>query len=435
MYFINASLGTPPQPATFQIDTGSSAFIVYSSDAVGWCTDPTSDPPCSELGTYNPNASSTSTFLNDGLLSQYGGGQYDIGLYYTDNVKIGSATINDVQLGVSFNGTEFTNIMGVGVGHFNLQRAMPPFLTSRQYPDNEPLTQIQNTTYPTVIQLMAEQGIIASSAYSLYLNGKGSPAGSVLFGGVDTAKYEGELYTLPVLPEERAGVTQIYEFTVALYSISYSVGGKNNTAASYPDGTLTLLDSGTTAAFLPLDALQSLGQAFNIDSNGNIDCSALNSPDSITFTFENNAAITVPIGSFVSQSREGCSISLTEMGDGEPAILGDVFMRYSYAVFDVDNDEVHIAQSVINATSSNILEIGSGSGAVPNGTEPTGGNSTGATPTTSSGSKATGSGSATPTGSTTSPSSTSGQSSTRATQSFTSVAGLLAAGILFTFAL
>ena len=103
---------------------------------MGWCTDPTSDPPCSELGTYNPNASSTSTFLNDGLLSQYGGGQYDIGSYYTDDVKIGSATIKDVQLGVSFNGTEFTNIMGVGVRLKQFLKANVPFanflLVSRQ---------------------------------------------------------------------------------------------------------------------------------------------------------------------------------------------------------------------------------------------------------------------------------------------------------------
>ena len=115
MYFVNASLGTPPQTATFQIDTGSAAFIVYSSDAVGWCTDPNSNPPCSVLGTFNVNESSTATFVNNGLLSQYGGGQYDIGSYITDNVQIGSANITDVQLGISFNGTEFTNIMGVGV--------------------------------------------------------------------------------------------------------------------------------------------------------------------------------------------------------------------------------------------------------------------------------------------------------------------------------
>ena len=281
---------------------------------------------------------------------------------------------------------------------------------------------------------MAKQGVIASSAYSLYLNGKGSDQGSVLFGGVDTAKYQGELYTLPVLPEERDGVTAIYEFTVALHGISYSVGGKNGTAGSYSAGRLTLLDSGTTNAFLPTDALTGLAEAFNINNNGEIDCSSLTSSDSITFTFANNAAITVPIGSFVTQAQGTCQVGLTEQGEGEPAILGDVFLRYAYAIFDVDNNEVHLAQSVINATSSNILEIGSGPGAVPNGTEPSGGNSTGATPTTSGGSKATGSATVTPTGPTSSPSSTAGFSNTGATQSFTSVAGLLAAGVLFAFA-
>ena len=290
---------------------------------------------------------------------------------------------------------------------------------------------------------MAAQGIINSAAFSLYLNGKGSPLGSVLFGGVDTAKYEGELYTLPVLPEERDGETQIFEFTVAMYEVSYSASGKNGTALSFTQGALTLLDSGTTNAFLPSDTLNTLADAFNIRNDGSIDCNAANTDDSLTFTFENNAAITVPFSSFVTEDSNGCTVGFAPATDGQPLILGDVFLRYTYAVFDVDNNEVHVAQSVINATDSNILEIGSGPGAVPNGTQPTGGNSTGATPTASGGAVATSSsgsgsgtatGTATGTGSTAGPSSTSGLSSMGATQSFTGVAGLLIAGLLFALA-
>ena len=324
--------------------------------------------------------------------------------------------------------------MGVGVG---LLRQLPQIslLISKQYPDNEPLNQIQDTEYPTVIQLMARQGVINSAAFSLYLNGKGSPLGSVLFGGVDTAKYEGELYTLPVLPEEREGVTKIYEFTVALYGVTYSASGKNGTAATFSQGgALTLLDSGTTNAFLPSDVLQTLGDAFNVRNDGSIDCDAANSDDSITFEFVDNAAITVPFGSFVEQSDQGCFVGLSPAQDGEPLILGDVFLRYAYSVFDLANNQVHIAQSVINATDSNILEISAGPGGVPNGTQPSGGNSTGATPTASGGAPATGSGTATPTGPTASPTSTSGFSSTGATQSITSAAGLLVAGLLFALA-
>ena len=281
---------------------------------------------------------------------------------------------------------------------------------------------------------MARQGVINSAAYSLYLNGKGSPLGSVLFGGVDTAKYEGELYSLPVLPEEREGVTKIYEFTVALHQVSYSASGQNSTAASYSQGALTLLDSGTTNAFLPSDVFETLTDAFNIRNDGSIDCAAANSDDSITFTFVNNAAITVPFSSFVEESSQGCFAGLSLASEGEPLILGDVFLRYAYSVFDLDNNQIHIAQSVINATDSNILEIGSGPSAVPNGTQPSGGNSTGATPTASGGAPVTGSGTATPTGPTSSPTSTAGFSNTGATHSITSVAGLLAAGLLFALA-
>ncbi|KAJ3502036.1 hypothetical protein NM208_g16809 [Fusarium decemcellulare] len=47
------------------------------------------------------------------------------------------------------------------------------------------------------------------------------------------------------------------------------------------------------------------------------------------------------------------------------SILGDTFMRSAYVVFDLENNEVSLAQSNFNATGSDIVEIGSGDGAVP----------------------------------------------------------------------
>ena len=52
--------------------------------------------------------------------------------------------------------------------------------------------------YPNVINVLKDQGHINQLAYSLWLNDLDSLTGSVLFGGVDTAKYHGELIALPV---------------------------------------------------------------------------------------------------------------------------------------------------------------------------------------------------------------------------------------------
>lgn len=53
---------------------------------------------------------------------------------------------------------------------------------------------------PTIYQEMVTQGIIDRSAYSLYLNDEEAFTGSILFGGVDSTKYTGDLVALPLQP-------------------------------------------------------------------------------------------------------------------------------------------------------------------------------------------------------------------------------------------
>lgn len=64
------------------------------------------------------------------------------------------------------------------------------------YDSNESGT-APNGTYPSVMDNLVDQGIIARKAYSLYLNDLESNRGSVVFGGIDTTKYTGELVALP----------------------------------------------------------------------------------------------------------------------------------------------------------------------------------------------------------------------------------------------
>jgi hypothetical protein len=52
--------------------------------------------------------------------------------------------------------------------------------------------------YIDIVAALKNAGLIDSYAFSLYLDDWGSKTGSIVFGGVDTAKYHGDLITVPV---------------------------------------------------------------------------------------------------------------------------------------------------------------------------------------------------------------------------------------------
>lgn len=55
-----------------------------------------------------------------------------------------------------------------------------------------------------------------------------------------------------------------------------------------------------------------------------------------------------------------------EAAAGRPILLGDTFLRSAYVVYDLDNKQVSIAQTIFNSGSANVQEIKAGSKGVPN---------------------------------------------------------------------
>jgi hypothetical protein len=52
--------------------------------------------------------------------------------------------------------------------------------------------------------------------------------------------------------------------------------------------------------------------------------------------------------------------------------LGDTFLRSAYVVYDLANNEISLAQTDFNATSSSVKEIAAGPSGVPNAASVTG---------------------------------------------------------------
>jgi hypothetical protein len=293
----------------------------------------------------------------------YGDGTSDAGDYFTDVVTLGKATIEagGMVMGLAThtaNGPQLTNdghgLLGVG------------------YEVGESIVQATDgkTKTPTIYDNLVKLGVINRAAYSLYLNDDKSGKGEVLFGAIDTTKYSGDLVSLPVQPKWD-GVTNYTEFLVALTAISITDDSGTRLLTDSNFAYPALLDSGTVSQDLPAGVANEILKGFgSIESV--LPCDYRNSNASLTYTFggDGGPSINVPLSALIVDAgnatlpdgRAECQILLTsENGNG--VILGDSFLRSAYLVYDIENNEIAMAQAVLDATStSNILTIPSGTG-------------------------------------------------------------------------
>lgn len=229
LYYANVTVGTPGQLLQLQLDTGSSDVWMTASDAA-FCQG--SNNACVG-GTFDSKQSSTFTVVQQGGFSiQYVDNTGSSGDYFTDAISLGGVTLSEQQMGLATDTTIGTGIIGLG------------------FSSNEAVCTLSPCdTYPSIVEQMVSQKKINSKAYSLWLNDLDSNTGSILFGGVDTNKYMGDLVTLPVLPNSQSEGGNIRSFSVAWtgFGIGTPQGEENNFVAS-TFNEAAVLDSGTSDA-------------------------------------------------------------------------------------------------------------------------------------------------------------------------------------------
>jgi hypothetical protein len=336
------------------LDTGSSDLWIPATSSskceAGKCDD----------GSFNYNQSSSYQLTKAGgfKITYAAPGDSDTGDWGTDTIKMGGTpSITNQTIGVVLNGYDQHGVMGIG---YDLNEAPGP--------------QGFNSPYPSVLDQMKTQGIIDRRAYSLYLNEYSANTGAIIFGGIDTTKYTGELVSLPLQlsPDYR-----IQEFYVTLTSVSVTDGLGAVTQLTRSDfAQAALLDSGTSATLINNEIFQGLTTGFGAVEWADygvsvVPCDFRNSNATINYQFggAGGPTITVPVSQVVgdkyfdstnfSDPSGGC-----DFGFGPPiqgaVILGDTFLRGAYAVFDIDNNQAAIAQAAYGVSSSNVVAIPAG---------------------------------------------------------------------------
>ncbi|QIX02455.1 hypothetical protein AMS68_007972 [Peltaster fructicola] len=338
LYLMNTYIGTPAQTFNLHIDTGSSDLWVNTPKST-LCS--SRGNQCSVSGTYSANSSSTYSYVNSLFNITYADGSGSTGDYATDTVSFGGANLTGQELGIGYYSSSAEGILGIG------------------YTTNEAILRYNgDKTYVNVPQHLVQSGYINSNAYSLWLNDLDASTGSILFGGVDTDKFQGTLQTVPII--KTSGVYSA--FLIALTALGFN--GNTGSIASN-QAIAVLLDSGSSLMYLPDNLAQQAYTMFGAQYDQEeglaiIDCSQQQNSTTLDFTFS-GATIRVALSEMVIvagyNGRENVCILGISPADGSTAVLGDTFLRSAYVVYDLENNEISLAQTDFNSTSSNVLEI------------------------------------------------------------------------------
>lgn len=316
-YFGTVEIGTPPQSFQVIFDTGSSNLWVPK---VG-CTH-CGLPFISHKSKYDDSKSST--YVADGadFNIQYGSGSVS-GFFSRDDVTLADdIVIENVEfaevadaggLGMAYSIGKFDGILGMG------------------------FTSISVGGVPTIFEEAIKQNKVDQPVFAFYLGD--NEDGELTFGGYDASKFEGDLKYVDL---EAATYWEI-----ALDSIEAGDYKKDSA-----DGKITaIVDSGTSLMTGPRAEItklaKSVGATPNIVGEYTVDCAKVPDLPDVVFTI-GGTEYSIPGPKTVMQAGNTCLFAFMALDIPAPGpqwILGDVFMREYYTVFNYHDKTIGFAKA------------------------------------------------------------------------------------------
>ncbi|CDR41504.1 CYFA0S07e02960g1_1 [Cyberlindnera fabianii] len=328
-YQVMAKIGTPPQDVRMNVKFTSGDIFVSSAT--------TPNDGIDKDFLFNETASSTWGFNEtytewntaDTYLGFYGTYQDDrSGRYGNDTFRWNNYTVNEMKMAWG-NGSE--SYLGLG----------PNWMQDSSTGHNFAYE------YPTFAQRLVENGDIGNATMSLYFEEATSGELTVLLGGIDSNKFFGELYTVPLV---EAGQTDV---SITLSNIGFIINGEETTTHRIADKYPVQVNYDETGSRLPFEVYNQLMTLLNATWSEtyheySIDCPSTNLEaynTSLVLDFQGKP-IQVPVAYLIDYQQDGqCFLDLAPDDGLSYLIFGTSMLKSMYMLFDYENKEVSIAQA------------------------------------------------------------------------------------------
>jgi len=313
-YYGVIGLGTPQQSFKVVFDTGSSNLWVPSNKCGFF------DIPCWTHNRYYSERSSTYVANGTTFDIEYGSGSLS-GFLSQDTLIIGGLKVKNQTFaeatsepGITFIVAVFDGILGMAFDSISVDGVTPVFYN------------------------ILNQRLITNPIFSFWLNGdlSSGQGGQLTLGDVDTSHFTGPITYVPLTSQT------YWEFQMDSLSLGTTPYAKNIKA---------IADTGTSLIAGPTDAVNSINTALGatiVLGEGILDCSKIPSLPNVSIVLANKTFTLTP-QQYVLQISGQCISGFLGIDIPPPYgplwILGDVFIRAYYTVFDFGKKQVGFATS------------------------------------------------------------------------------------------
>uniref|UniRef100_A0AAY4CGQ6 Renin n=1 Tax=Denticeps clupeoides TaxID=299321 RepID=A0AAY4CGQ6_9TELE len=311
-YYGVIGIGSPPQSFKVAFDTGSANLWVPSV----FCK----SPACLEHAQFSPNKSRTFMATATPFGIEYVTGSVTGVLGY-DLVTVGGLHVEDQGFGLTqMESTfeeymQFDGIMGLAFPSMSEDEVTPVF-------DN-----------------IMQQNLLPNNQFAFYLSN--STAGSVLtLGGADPVYYTGSINWIPLSQEN-------------YWQINMGSVTVNGSTVACVDSCQAIVDTGTALLYGPTADINNINGwvGGDVDKNGDaiVSCANVHLMPDVVFSIY-GYTFTLPAPAYVRQVGVNIYVyGIYQTPLNDLWILGDVFIREFYTVFNRDTNMVGFAKAVHNA--------------------------------------------------------------------------------------